>query len=81
MKNGGYAVFVVGEVRNEKGNYVNLVGDTIKHFTSIDISMWYYNEIILLNSIASASMRANSQFTSSRKVAKVHQNILVFKKP
>ena len=42
--------------------------------------MKFYNESILLNAIASASMRANGNM-KSQKLVKVHQNILVFKKP
>lgn len=41
--------------------------------------MEYYNEAILLNAIASASMRANRNMKSN-KLVKVHQNILIFKK-
>ena len=42
--------------------------------------MNYYNEGILLNAIASASMRANGNM-KTQKLVKVHQNILIFKKP
>ena len=78
LKSGGYACFVVGEVRDKKGNYIGFVPDTIKAFTKC--GMEYYNEAILLNAIASASMRANGNM-KSKKLVKVHQNILVFKKP
>lgn len=77
LKKGGYACFVVGEVRDKKGNYIGFVPDTIKAF--IDCGMNFYNEAILLNTIASASMRANGNMKSG-KLVKVHQNILVFKK-
>ena len=77
LKSGGYAVFVVGEVRDKNGNYIGFVPDTIKAFT--DCGMSYYNEAILLNSIASASMRANRNMKSG-KLVKIHQNVLVFKK-
>lgn len=77
LKSGGYAVFVVGEVRDKEGNYIGFVPDTIKAFKDADMN--YYNEAILLNPIASASMRANGNMKSG-KLVKVHQNILVFKK-
>lgn len=77
LKKGGFACFVVGEVRNKKGNYIGFVPDTIKAF--IDAGMNYYNEAILLNSIASASMRAAGNMKTN-KLVKVHQNVLVFKK-
>jgi DNA modification methylase len=79
LKSGGYACFVVGEVRNKKGNYIGFVPDTIKAFEKSGVN--YYNEAILLNPVASASMRANKQFSSGKKLVKIHQNVLIFKKP
>ena len=40
----------------------------------------FYNDIVLVNVVATASMRARRLFSTNRKVAKVHQNILVFYK-
>lgn len=77
LKENAYACFVVGEVRDKKGNYIGFVPDTIKAFEKC--GMKYYNEAILLNAIASASMRANGNM-KSQKLVKVHQNILIFKK-
>lgn len=74
---GAFAVFVVGEFRDKNGGYVGFVPNTIKSF--MDCGMQYYNEAILSTSIASASMRANGNM-KSKKLVKVHQNILVFKK-
>ena len=78
LKSGGYACFVVGEVRDKKGNYIGFVPDTINAFKNCGMN--YYNEGILLNAIASASMRANGNM-KTQKLVKVHQNILIFKKP
>jgi DNA modification methylase len=77
LKDGGYACFVVGEVRDKSGNYIGFVPDTINAFRKC--GMKFYNEAILLNPIASASMRANGNM-KSKKLVKVHQNILIFKK-
>ena len=77
LKVGGYACFVVGEVRDKKGNFIGFVPDTIKAFKKCGMS--FYNEAILLNAIASASMRANGNM-KSQKLVKVHQNVLIFKK-
>lgn len=77
LKNNRYACFVVGEVRDKKGNYIGFVPDTIKIFKECGFE--FYNEIILLNSIGTACLRANGNM-KKRKVAKIHQNILVFKK-
>jgi hypothetical protein len=78
LKSGGYACFVVGEVRDKKGNYIGFVPDTINAFKSCGMS--FYNEAILLNPVASASMRANGNM-KTQKLVKIHQNVLVFKKP
>ena len=77
LKVGGYACFVVGEVRDKNGFYIGFVPDTIKAFEKC--GMKFYNEAILLNAIASASMRANGNM-KSQKLVKVHQNVLIFKK-
>lgn len=78
LKKNAFAVIVIGEVRGKDGNYYNFVGDTITAF--LDAGLKYYNENILINSYASAAMRATKQFNGSRKNAKVHQNILMFSK-
>jgi hypothetical protein len=77
LKAGHFAVFVVGDVRDENGYYLDFVSDTKKAF--IDSGMKLYNEIILLDPIGTAMIRANNSF-GSKKVVKVHQNVLVFKK-
>lgn len=77
LKDDRFAVFVVGEVRDKtNGNYRNFVSDTIKAF--VDSGLSYYNHIILVNSVASAAITAGSLFDKSRKVTKIHQDILVF---
>lgn len=79
LKDGCFACFVVGDIRDNKGNYRGFIGDTIKAFA--DAGMSYYNEAILLESgLNTAAMRADRQFTSGKKLVKIHQNILIFKK-
>lgn len=78
LKEDRFAVFVVGEVRGKDGVYYNFVGDTISAF--LCAGMKYYNEIILATSRGSAAITAGRQFNGSRKIGKVHQNILVFYK-
>lgn len=76
MKDDTFVVWVVGEVRDKNGIYYNFVGDTISAFTSAGFS--YYNEMVLINPAGSASFRASRAFEATRKVAKQHQNVLVF---
>jgi DNA modification methylase len=77
LADGGFACFVVGEVRDRRGNYIGFVPDTIAAFR--DAGLDFYNEAILLNAIASASIRANGNM-KSKKLVKVHQNVLIFRK-
>jgi DNA modification methylase len=78
LENDRFACFVVGEVRDKKGNYYNFVGDTVKSF--IDAGFSYYNEIIFATPLGSVQVRCGKPFKTSRKVGKTHQNILVFVK-
>jgi len=78
LKKDRFACFVVGEVRDKKGNYINFVGDTVKAF--LDAGLSYYNEAILLTCVGSLPIRAGKAFSSGRKLGKTHQNILVFVK-
>jgi hypothetical protein len=78
LRSGGYAVFVVGEVRDSKGNYLGFVPDTIKAFR--ECGMAYYNEMILATPSGSACMRSANPFEKSRKITKTHQNVLCFRK-
>jgi len=78
LKPNSFACFVVGDVRDKKGNYYNFVGDTVEAFRAAGLH--YYNEAILVTSSGSVAMRAGRQFSASRKLGKTHQNVLVFKK-
>jgi DNA modification methylase len=78
LKPDSFACFVIGEVRDKKGNYYNFVGDTIQAF--LDAGLKYYNEAILVTAVGSLPIRVGKQFESGRKLGKTHQNILVFLK-
>ena len=78
LKSGGLACFVVGNIRDKKGNYRNFVNDTIQCFYKN--SMELYNDAIFLeNGLNTAAMRSK-KYMRNLKLVKVHQNILVFKK-
>ncbi len=78
LENDRFACFVVGEVRDKKGNYLNFVGDTVQAFLAAGLS--YYNEAILVTPCGTLALRAGKGFTVSRKLGKSHQNVLVFVK-
>ncbi len=78
LKNNGFACFVVGEIRDKNGNYRGFVADTINAFK--DCGMSFYNDAIFLESgLNTAAMRAN-KYMKSKKLVKIHQNILIFKR-
>lgn len=78
LKNDRFAAIVVGDVRRKDGSYIQLPQETIRIFE--DAGLTYYNEMILLQEPATAAMRAFNYMNSSRKIAKAHQNVLVFVK-
>jgi ParB-like nuclease domain len=78
LKPDSFACFVVGEVRDKKGHYIDFVGDTVQAFRSAGLH--YYNEAILITAVGSLPIRAGRQFSAGRKLGKTHQNILVFVK-
>lgn len=77
LKQDRFAVFVVGDIRDKKGFYRNFIDFTKKCFN--DNGLLTYNELILIEQIGTAAMRVSTMF-KNRKVAKTHQNILVFYK-
>ena len=79
LKTGGFACFVVGEVRDKNGNYIGFVPDTIKSFEMA--GMKYYNECIYLQGLGGACLNAGRFMDKSKKVKKIHQNVLIFIKP
>jgi hypothetical protein len=78
LKQDRFACFVVGDVRDKRGNYYNFVGDTVEAFKAAGLH--YYNEAILVTSVGSLPIRVGRQFASGRKLGKTHQNVLVFVK-
>lgn len=76
LKQDRFACFVVGEVRGKGGAYYNFVGDTVEAFKAAGLE--FYNEAILVTAVGSLPIRAGKQFSTSRKLGKTHQNVLVF---
>jgi hypothetical protein len=78
LKEDSFAAFVVGEARSKSGYYYGLVPDTIKAFE--DAGVHFYDEMILVTQIAAKALTVAEGFIKSRKIGKIHQNILVFVK-
>ena len=74
-----FAAIVVGEYRDKQTTgYVDFIGTTVDAFRQAGLN--YYNELILINVPGSAPLRVGGYFDKGRKIAKTHQNILVFVK-
>ncbi len=73
----GFVAWVVGDIRDPRGNYRGLVSDTIRAFRAAGGAL--YNEAILLNALGTAAVRADGQFKNARKLVRVHQHLLVFR--
>jgi len=78
LKDGRFAAIVVGDVRRKDGSYLLLPHRTIDIFQKYGLT--FYNDLVLLQEPATAAMRAFNYMNSSRKIAKAHQNVLVFVK-
>lgn len=78
LKPGAMCVWVVGNFRNEKtGELRHFNGDTVRAARSVGFTMW--DEIIWKGASPSAVQRAG-QFEANRKIVRMHESVLVFKK-
>jgi hypothetical protein len=77
LKDNRFAAIVVGDIRDKKGFYRDFVGLTKKAYQ--DAGLQLYNDMVLINVVGSASLRA-ALTMKNRKVVKTHQNILIFYK-
>lgn len=76
LKDDRFACFVVGDFRDPKGFYRDFVSTTIRAFEECGARL--YNEAILATPAGSACLRITKHFNAGRKLAKTHQNVLVF---
>lgn len=74
----GYAVIVVGDVRDKKGNYRAFPEMTTRCFLKAGFKL--YNKAILQQPLGTAMLRASRVFEAGKKLIKVHEDILIFKK-
>lgn len=79
LKPDRFAVFVVGDLRDEQGFYRNFTGDTVAAFCSYP-GVHLYNEMVLVNVAGTLPIRTGKQFNAGRKAGKMHQNVYVFYK-
>lgn len=77
LNDDSFLVIKVGEIRGGGGAYRGFVPDTVAAMTDAGFS--YYDELTLVHPAGTAPLRA-SGFMRTRKVVKLHQNVLVFLK-
>ncbi|MFQ5716352.1 MAG: DNA methyltransferase, partial [Nitrospinales bacterium] len=79
LKDNRFACFVVTEIRDKKtGLCKNLVRETVLAFQ--DAGAVLYNDAILINVAGSLPLRTKTAFEKSRKLGRMHQNVLIFVK-
>lgn len=77
LKPNRFAVVVMSNVRGKNGFYLDICEEIKKTMRESGANL--YNELILVNVVGSSSLKANKLFRN-RKVARVHQEVLVFYK-
>lgn len=77
LKDNRFAVIVVGNIRDKQGFYYNFINDIINIFNKN--GMFLLNELILKEPVSGRRFSSRKYF-KSRKIIKIHQNILVFYK-
>lgn len=73
-----FAVVVIGDVRDRKGYYLNLIDITKRIFIANGYGV--YNHLILIEQLGNACFIMRRCFNGLRKVVKQHQDVLVFYK-
>lgn len=78
LKSNSLACFVVGNFRDSKGNLTHFSGDTIR--LAKEVGFYLHDEIVLWSASGNAVQRCGN-FLANRKSVRVHEYLLVFKKP
>ena len=78
LADNSFCAVVVSDIRDKKGMYRGFTMATIEAFESCGCH--FYNDIVKLDPIATAAIRADGQFFAARKVVRTRQNVLVFVK-
>ena len=79
MKPDSFACFVVGDFRDGRGFYRNFVSETMNGFEQAGAKLYNENDGFSYASW-NCCYAITKQFESGRKLAKTHQNVLVFVK-
>lgn len=77
LKDNRFAAIVISDIRDGSGVYRNMCMDVMGIMLSCGLQ--FYNDLVLINSVGTAPLRAN-KYMRTRKVVRLHQNVLVFYK-
>ena len=78
LEKGSLACFIVGDVRDKNGNYRCFTEMTVRCFNNAGFKT--YNKAVLLQPLGTAMLRAARVFNAGKKLTKVHEDVLIFKK-
>lgn len=78
LRDDRFAVWVMSDIRDNRGAYRGLVVDTVRAFT--DAGLAFHNDAVVLNPLGTAAVRAERPFRATRKLTRAHQHMLVFVK-
>lgn len=78
LKKGALCVWVVGNFRDKKGNLRHFNGDVVR--LGEEVGFVLHDELIFWGAAGIAAQRAG-QFVANRRSVRVHEYIVIFKKP
>lgn len=78
LKDDRFACWVVSDIRDGDGFYRGLAIDTVLAFRKAGLR--FLNDIVVMEPVGTAALRAEKPFVTTRKATRVHQNLLVFVK-
>lgn len=78
LKSGALCVWVVGNFRDKKGNLVHFNGDVVR--LGKEVGFDFHDELIFWGAAGIAAQRAG-QFVANRRSVRVHEYVVIFKKP
>ena len=72
----GFACIVIGNIRRRDGSLIDLGGLTTTIMQEAGLQL--YNDAILVTAVGSLALRAARIFTGGRKLARTHQQVLIY---
>lgn len=76
LKRDRFAVIVIADVRDKNGMFRGLPDLTTQIMQQVGLKL--YNDLVLINRAGTAPLRAGRYFNANRKIAKLHQRVLVY---